>query len=164
MGAIAAGADVAVVELDLQRIEALGWVKRARAAGSTTAVVLVSPYDDESLVRLTFGVGARGIILRSRALEDVVAAVDVVGIGSSFVAGAAEDLRQLSPTEARVLVLLGDGLTSAEVGLRLGFCTRTAQSYRASVGRKLGLGGAPRVVAFAGEHRARLKRFLRPHP
>jgi len=60
-----------------------------------------------------------------------------------------EDLPKLSRREYQVLVLLGDGLTTAEIALRLGLRPRTVRGYVASMKVRLDAQNIQQLVARA---------------
>ncbi len=61
----------------------------------------------------------------------------------------AEDLPKLSRREHQVLVLLGDGLTTAEIALQLGLRPRTVRGYVASMKARLEAHNIQQLVARA---------------
>lgn len=166
------GADVAVVDVNMPRCDGLSCVKRARARGSVIPFVMLSLHDEDAVVRAAFGAGAAAYVLKDRAVEDLLDAIAAVSQGQRFVSGRLAgalleqgvddedaDLRKLTVAELRVLALLADGLTSGDIGARLGCSLRTVQNHRAHVVEKLGLSGANRLLAFAVEHRGRVRAF-----
>ena len=60
-----------------------------------------------------------------------------------------EDLPKLSRREYQVLVLLGDGLTTAEIALKLGLRPRTVRGYVASMKVRLDAQNIQQLVARA---------------
>lgn len=71
--------------------------------------------------------------------------------------GAASDdtgIRSLSPREAEVFGLMGDGLTSRAIGKRLGLSEHTVQSHRKKIAHKLGTSG-DELVRRAVAHRTK---------
>ena len=60
-----------------------------------------------------------------------------------------EDLPKLSRREHQILVLLGDGLTTAEIALRLGLRPRTVRGYVASMKVRLDAHNIQQLVARA---------------
>ena len=60
-----------------------------------------------------------------------------------------EDLPKLSRRELQVLVLLGEGLTTAEIALRLGLRPRTVRGYVASMKARLDANNIQQLVARA---------------
>lgn len=60
-----------------------------------------------------------------------------------------DELPELSRREYQVLVLLGDGLTTAEIALRLGLRPRTVRGYVASMKARLDAHNIQQLVARA---------------
>jgi DNA-binding NarL/FixJ family response regulator len=56
---------------------------------------------------------------------------------------------QLNETELKIIRLVANGKTNAEVGKELGFSTRTVETYRALLMRNLGLKNFASLVKFA---------------
>jgi DNA-binding CsgD family transcriptional regulator len=65
-------------------------------------------------------------------------------------------LGRLTPTEQRVLSLIGEGLSSKEIGASLSIHYRTVENHRTNICRKLGVDGANALLRFALQHKNRL--------
>ncbi len=50
-------------------------------------------------------------------------------------------MRELTPTERKILLLVGDGKSSKEIGAELSISYRTVENHRTSMCRKLSLEG-----------------------
>jgi len=59
------------------------------------------------------------------------------------------DLPQLSPREQQVLVLLGEGMTTAQIAIQLGLSPRTIRGYVAKMKTRLGAQNIQQLVARA---------------
>lgn len=59
------------------------------------------------------------------------------------------DLPKLSPREQQVLVLLGEGLTTAQIAIQLGLRPRTIRGYVAKMKTRLGAQNIQQLVARA---------------
>jgi two-component system response regulator NreC len=114
-------------------------------------------------VREAFGAGASGYVLKEAADVEVVQAVrEVAGGGSyvhpslgaklaaaSFGGGEGEGADPLSDREREVLRLLALGHTNQEIAKLLYISVRTAETHRAHVLQKLGLGSRAELVRYA---------------
>jgi DNA-binding CsgD family transcriptional regulator len=58
-------------------------------------------------------------------------------------------LRVLTQRERELLALVAQGLTSREIGERLGISHRTADKHKANIMKKLGIHNASALTAFA---------------
>ncbi|HTH49710.1 MAG TPA: LuxR C-terminal-related transcriptional regulator [Candidatus Limnocylindria bacterium] len=75
--------------------------------------------------------------------------------GTAEAAGSSR-LKGLTPTERRVLRLIGANRTTKEIAHELCVSPRTVDSHRAKIGERLGLRGAQSLLRFALENRAEL--------
>ncbi len=159
--------DVAIVDVGLPDIDGISVVRSWRAAGATCPVVFLSLHNEAHIVREAFEAGANAYVLKDRAADDVLAAVDAVCAGGRFVSApvasaleARDELERLTPAELRVVALLADNLTSGEIAERLGLSLRTVQNHRAHAATRLGLSGPNRLLQFALERQARLQALV----
>lgn len=69
---------------------------------------------------------------------------------------------RLTPRELEVLIVLGEGLSNKELGNRFGISTRTIETHRKSIARKLGQSGAALIHMATLYRQARLDQERRP--
>ena len=140
---LAARVDVLVcdVQLDghaegLRILEALhdprGMV--GRTATGPPAVILLSGFEQPSLVRAAIERGAAGFLDKSAELEAIVDAVRTVAAGGTVYTAAALQLsrtarRRPSERELEVIERVIGGATNAEVATALGLSERTIESH-----------------------------------
>lgn len=129
----------------------------------TTTVLVLSMQDDPHYVREAFAAGASGYVLKEAADVELVAAVREVAAGGRYVHPAlgarlvAADVEErkraaddpLSEREREVLRLLALGHTNQEIAKLLYISVRTAETHRAHVMQKLGLGSRAELVRYA---------------
>ena len=133
------------------------------AAVPATKVLILSMQDDPSYVREAFAAGASGYVLKEAADVEVVQAVREVAAGGRYVhpslgarlaSAAVEDAAAaaadpLTDREKEVLRLLALGHTNQEIAKLLFVSVRTAETHRAHVLQKLGLGSRAELVRYA---------------
>jgi two-component system response regulator NreC len=106
-----------------------------------------------------------GYVLKAAGTQELLQALDLVAHGGYYVSpqvsavlakGVSSEARakgdpyeQLTPRERQVFHLMAEGLTNAEIGKRLFIATRTAETHRMSIMRKLTLGSQTDVVIYA---------------
>jgi DNA-binding NarL/FixJ family response regulator len=147
---------------------------RELAREEPTIRTLVIGHDDPIEVHAAFSSGAAGFLLRSNAPDQLERALVTLSAGERFLdpevggrlaaglaANAGTDIayngdapgaESLTLRERQVLTLLARGLTSAEIGTRLGISARTVDRHRTSLGKKLGRHRRSELVAFARDH------------
>ena len=138
--------DVVLMDLNLPGVPGLEAIRRIAAGAPEIAVLVVTMVDDDRTVLTALQVGARGYLLKGAAQEDVLAAIRSVAAGGAvFGAGVARRMlsgRQtspagLTPREAEVLALLGQGRSNAEIAQELGISLKTVQNHVSQVIAKL---------------------------
>jgi two-component system response regulator DevR len=134
----------------------------AQRADAPKAVMLAASPEPADLFE-ALGAGARGYLLHDVEGEDLAHALRAVAAGFAVVgAGLTTELvedvratrrlaaRQLSGREREVLALLGEGLTTRRVAVRLGIAPPTVRRHVSSALRKLGVADRRAAVALLG--------------
>ena len=132
-------------------------------------VIILTAADDGHSLAQAFTLGAVGFLLKADAADKLYHCLDAVLDHSTYVSpgirltsapGVPEEEQKLSlltPSECRVLALVGEFLTSRQIADRLYISPRTVQNHRANICRKLGIQGVHRLTQFAVRHAQWLK-------
>jgi DNA-binding NarL/FixJ family response regulator len=143
--------DVAVLDVRMPKASGIDVTRWIRMNASSTAVLILSAYDDDPYVLAVLQAGANGYLLKNADAEDIVRAVRAVHAGKSAVdpeiarkvlgrAALPETLAQqerLTAREREVLALVGKGRTNKSIGATLRISARTVQGHLAKVFDKL---------------------------
>jgi two-component system, NarL family, nitrate/nitrite response regulator NarL len=120
-------------------------------------VLMLSMHDNPAFVREALAAGASGYLLKDSPAEEVVQAIRTVMTGGTHIAADLSPARDkspgLTPRERDVLALIAEGLSSKDIGERLGMGVRTVETHRTSLRRKLDLSSPAALVRYAIEHR-----------
>ena len=160
--------DIAILDVQLPDLNGLEVARRVREQSPKTRVIMLSMHADEPYVVDALRHGAAAYVLKGSASADLVAAVHAVMSGRRFLSAplteraieayasrteeAARPLDRyelLTSREREVLQLAAQGLSNAAIGDRLSISPRTAETHRANLLRKLGLGSQTDLVRFA---------------
>ena len=127
----------------------------------SAAVVVLVMSDDPLLSSRLLDCGAAGVVLMDGAETELLRAVVAASAGESHLSGSVserlEALRgalqdgSLSVREMEVLWLIARGFTSSEIAPQLGLSTRTIETHRARISRKLGARSRAELVRYALE-------------
>lgn len=158
--------DVRMPELD--GIEATRRILAPEAARiRAPRILMLTTFDLDDYVYDSLQAGASGFLLKDATPEELVQAVRVVAAGdallspgitrrmiSRFVAlkprtATSSALAQLTDREREVLVLLGRGLSNAEIGAELFIADQTVKSHVGKVLAKIGARDRVQAVIFA---------------
>jgi DNA-binding NarL/FixJ family response regulator len=140
--------DLVLTDLAIPDVENAEAVEVLRRRFPDAKILVVSMVDDPSLVRGALEAGASGYLPTSTAPEELPVAVEQVLSGRRYVSvdvddpeaserGAPPSLQGLTTREREVCALLVRGHTNAEAAQLLSISTRTVESHRASIYRKL---------------------------
>ena len=125
--------DVLLCDIQLEAgLDGLEVVSAAHEAG-IRAIVLTS-FDRSSLMRAAFERGASGFLDKKTETSEILAAVRIVADGGSAFSAATLDAARFAPRppserEVEVIREIQRGLTSDEIGVRLGISSRTVESH-----------------------------------
>lgn len=155
--------DVVLVDLQLPDGTGIDVMKGLRKAGVTAKPIVLTTFDDDTAVAEALNAGARAYVLktiRGSEINDIVAAV---AEGRVLLDEATVTRRQaetndptasLTPSERRVLDLIGDGLSNREIGGQLGIAEKTVKNHITSLLSKMGLQRRTQVAAWVASQRS----------
>lgn len=162
--------DVLLLDINMPRINGIEVVRRVREAGSPTEILILSMYEDESLVIKALRNGARGFILKKSVTEELFTAIaaastrkiylspeifDVLENGALQPGGdgsPSHDFDRLTTREREVCQLIAEGNTNNEIARQLGISIKTVEKHRANLMEKLGVQDVAGLVREAIKH------------
>ena len=123
-------------------------------------IVMLSMYDNPEYVQKALQVGARGYVLKDAPAAEIVAAIEAVSAGGTFLSPAVSKklFRNqaprplLTPREGEILTALGRGESSKQIARDLSLSVRTVEAHRQSIKRRLGIEGQAELIKYAVEH------------
>jgi DNA-binding NarL/FixJ family response regulator len=166
--------DVAILDIDMPGRDGFEVVRSLRDMRLQVEIVFLTMHKDEHYLNKALDAGVKGFVLKDSAVTEIVNAVKTVATAQSFISpqlsthlinrlSRAASLAQrqpgvadLSPTERRVLKMIGEYKTSKEIGDRLCIGVRTVEHHRVSIATKLELKGSHALIKFAIEHQSEL--------
>lgn len=126
------------------------------------AILMLSMYGEEVLVRRAFAAGARGYVLKDATAFDLADAVKQVARGDTVVDAklaptfAAPPHRRrthgLSMRQLEVLQLICEGMTNREIAATLECSVNTVAAHRAGIMKTLGIRRVTVLIAHAIRH------------
>ena len=138
--------DVVLMDLNLPATGGLEATRRIVAALPECAVLVLTMLDDQASVVAAMQMGARGYLLKDAGQHEVLAAIRTVAAGGVVfgpgvlqrgAAGHREPPAGLTPREAEVLAMIGQGASNADIAAQLGLSLKTVQNHVAHVLAKL---------------------------
>lgn len=171
---LATKADVAVLDVDMPNGDGFEVVRAVRQKQSPVRIIFLTMHKDERFLNAALDVGVKGYLLKDSAVTEIIASIKAAAAGQDYVSPAlssflvnrsrraaqlAEEkpaVGKLTPTERRILGLLGEYKTSKEIAGELFISVRTVERHRANICEKLDLHGSHALIRFAAEHHSEL--------
>lgn len=145
--------DVVVVDLMLADGNGLDLVKALHEELPHVAVLVLSMHDQRVYGERCLKAGAQGYLMKEEAAARVAEALRTVAAGRTFgqqaSAGAPSPVATLSDRELAVFELVGAGLPTRAIAMRLSLSDKTVETHKANIKRKLGIGHAGELVRLA---------------
>jgi DNA-binding NarL/FixJ family response regulator len=158
--------NLAVMDIAMPELNGLEAIRSISKMLPKTEFVVLSLHYSEQLVKEVIEAGAHAYVLKSDADRDLVLAVEALANhGSFFTAGATDIILDgalkkdsipvgltLTPRERETIQLIAEGRSSKEVANVLGISTKTAETHRVNLMRKLELHSVVDLVRYAVRH------------
>jgi DNA-binding NarL/FixJ family response regulator len=156
--------DLIVMDVAMQDMNGIEATRQIKALAPNIKVIALSSHSDRRYVKAILEAGAHGYVLKANAYEELLRAVDAARRGLTFLSAEVTSeivesaLQQgtegsvyeiLGAREREVLQLLAEGLTSCEIATRLCVSTRTIDSHRRNIMRKLDLHNVAALTKYA---------------
>jgi DNA-binding NarL/FixJ family response regulator len=130
----------------LQRLDAVD--------GRGPAVIILSGFDQRSLIRTAFERGAAGYLIKTAPIDEILAAIRTVAAGGTAFSAAAVGAvrtapRRPSDREIQVLGLVGGGASNAEAAASLGVSEKTIESHLRRLFDRYGVLSRTELTVFA---------------
>lgn len=153
---------VAVVDLRLPDGDGIEVIRALRAAHPEMRCVVLTSFDDDEAVQEALDAGAAAFVLKSMRGVEIAEVVRQVAQGRQLLdersvrrrrALHADPTQALTPTERKVLDLIGDGMSNREIGDRLGLAEKTVKNHVTGLMAKMGFRRRTQAAAWVARHR-----------
>jgi len=158
--------DIVVVDISMPDLNGLEATRLIRKACPKAEVLVITHHDSDEMAAEVLDAGARGYVLKSDSDQDLVRAVEALSRHKPFftsritemfltnradgVVDSTEAMRhRLTVREVEILQLLAEGKTAKEVASALGIATKTSDTHRTNIMRKLNLHSIAELVRYA---------------
>ncbi len=154
--------DLVLMDVGLKGSEANGIELAARMIERCPElrVLMFSMYDNPEYVQRALQAGARGYVLKDAAADELLAAIEAVRSGGTFLSpGVTRRLFRaqapkplLTPRESEILSSMARGESSKQIARALDLSVRTVETHRQNIKRKLELDSPADLMRYALEH------------
>jgi two-component system, NarL family, response regulator NreC len=154
--------DIALLDFTMPLLNGIDAGRIILQTSPKTKIVLLTMHAENHHVLEALRVGFKGYVLKTKAVEELVQAIQEVSRGKLYLTpGVSEVVVQaylaqselppepLSLREREVLQLIAEGKTTKEAAVVLGISTKTAESHRARIMAKLNIHETASLVRYA---------------
>ncbi len=161
--------DFAILDMSMPEMNGLEATRQILKRQPQLKILIFTMHETENIIIDVLRAGARGVVLKSDAGENMLAAVESISKGRRFFtsrvaetvvdaylskrsaneAPDSADRAYLTTREREVIQLLAEGRSNKEVADRLGISGRTAEGHRSEIMRKLKFGSLAELIRFA---------------
>lgn len=156
--------DVVALDIGMPNLNGLDAARQILRAEPRQKILFLTIYESEEVARSVMEAGARGLLLKSDAAQELLTALEALQRNSTYFRTKASqtcmesDLRGnyrsqkkqvLTRRERQVIQLLAEGKSTKEVAAVLDLSVKTAETHRSNIMGKLGLHSISEVVLYA---------------
>ena len=157
--------DIVLMDLNLKDSNGFVATENINNQLAKTRIIGLSMHDDVSVVKRFLALGAKGYLSKNSKKEELVAAIEAVMLGNTFVSAEIKDKifmdfslntenqqrKELTTKEIEIVKLITKGLTSKEIADQLFLSPRTVETHRHNILKKLNLPNAAQLSRWASE-------------
>lgn len=157
-------ADIVLMDIDMPHVGGIEATQCITREFPGTNVIALSMHGDREYYFEMVAAGAKGFMLKSSELSEVMAAIEIVRDGGSYFSQEllqtlvnqlrpantlTEESESLSSRETEVLIEICKGLSNQEIADKLFISKRTVDKHRANILAKTGCPNTANLVYFA---------------
>ena len=166
--------DVAILDVDMPKMDGFQVVKELRRRRISVECIFLTIHSEEDLFNEALNLGVKGYVLKDSSSTDIVNAIHALRQGHHYTSPSitshlinrsqqsgslvqkAASVKDLTPTERRILQMIADYKTSKQIAHELCIHYRTVDNHRTNISAKLGLRGSHALIKFALQHQSEL--------
>lgn len=161
--------DFVILDIGMPNLNGLAATRQLAQHDPNCKIIVLTVTDTDQVIREALDAGARGFVLKSDAVWDLISAIEALQRGQMFFTprvnemvlaaflekraaaprGMPPKFSTLTPREKEVIQLLAEGKSSKEVASFLNLSTKTAETHRSNIMRKLGFHSIRDLVLYA---------------
>jgi NarL family two-component system response regulator YdfI len=155
---------VVLMDLRMPGMDGLSALERLRVEQPHIAVVILTTYNEDDLLRRGLQAGARGFLLKDTSRELLLDTIRAAARGETLLkpelvarlladrdASVSVAVPELTGREGEVLAAAARGERSKEIAIHLGISERTVKAHLANIYNKLGVDSRAAAIAVAAQ-------------
>ena len=151
--------DLVLMDVGMKDMNGIELTQQLLAQHPHLLILMLSMYDNPEYVSRAMQSGAQGYVLKDAPSDEIITAIQTIMNGKTFLSDSlsgrlfrAQTPRPLlSVREAEVLSCLAKGMANKQIAQILSLSTRTVETHRHNIKRKLKLEGQAELMKYALE-------------
>jgi len=160
---------VAILDISMPLLNGLEAARQISKTAPQTKMLILTMHDADPMIQQILEAGARGYLLKSDAVNDLVSAVEALLRNKTFFTpkvgqivlegylgkspkaadGDPANALRLTARQRQIVQLLAEGKSSKEVAVTLDISVKTAETHRANIMRRLDCHSVTDLVRYA---------------
>ncbi len=155
--------DVVMMDNKMPGLNGLDAIEVFKEQHPGSRLLMLSMHDSREYISTSVMYGASGYVLKDVTTNEIMAAIEAVAAGGTYFSSGVSDVLMrvednhkrpgpLTTREQAVLLLVAEGKNSREVAEMLDISTRTVETHRKNIKKKLGIGTTAGLTRYAIEN------------
>jgi len=157
--------DVAILDYSMPGMNGIDVARRLQKAAPDTQTILLTAQEDNASAIEALRAGMHGYVYKSQTADDLVSTVRQVVRGAihfntrlppvaidTYTPGLGREPDPLTDRERQVLLMIAAGSTTRDIAQSLGLSSKTIESHRSRIMRKLHVHRAAELIRYAIRH------------
>lgn len=164
--------DLVIADITLKNSNGLELVKELKKSCPGIPVLVLSMHPESLYAERVILAGAKGYVMKQEAPKNVIKAIHALLDNKTYISDAVNEalldwlrsptvkggrtspLERLTLRELEVFELIGQGLTTKQIAVRMNLSMKTIGTYKDRIKTKLGFGNINELIAFAARWHA----------
>jgi DNA-binding NarL/FixJ family response regulator len=159
--------DLAIIDISLKNSNGLELIRRIKDRNDAVRILVWSMYPEKLYAERALRAGAHGYLSKAQATHDVLDALRAILQGQVYFSKVLIEqivkgmigqrskercvIDSLSDRELEAFQLLGEGLTTESIALRMHVSPKTVETFRARIKEKLGISNLTELIQRAAQ-------------
>lgn len=155
--------EVLLLDISMPEVSGLNVLKTIRKLYPRLKSIILSMHNDGNYIVQSVQNGALGYLLKNVDKEELTKAIETVYVGKKYfnkeitelllnnMSSDGEEIKKLSAREVEILNLIATGLTTKEIAEKLIVSTRTIETHRVNMMKKLNVKNSAELIKKATE-------------
>jgi DNA-binding NarL/FixJ family response regulator len=155
--------DVIIMDISMPEMNGIEATRKIHEESPDIKIVILSMHTEKHFILGALKAGAVGIVVKSSASAELVAAIETVLSGKTYLSPSVSNVlvqnfietggdageKVLSPRERQILQLIAMGNGAKEIGYQLNISNKTVEAHRMQLMKKLDIRNVPDLVKYA---------------